>query len=233
MQPMTGECGSKTIQVCAKMVLLAAFALLTGCARATVSNKTSNATPAHGPAMVYVGKFELGAAQVKSDPGTLTGRPRLFNFRQKDPAQELERLSDLLSNEIVEDLNKSDINATRLDPAAPRPAAGWMVSGEFLEFVEGNRMQKAVLGFGAGNEDAKLYVALVDLSRPAGQNLLDFNVDSTGNKMPGGGVTAAATHSPWGMAAKFVLDRNASQKDIQRAAKQIADQIIQLAKAGK
>jgi hypothetical protein len=94
-------------------------------------------------------------------------------------------------------------------------------------------LQKAVLGFGAGNEDAKLYVSLADLSKPAGENLLDFNVDSSGNKLPGGGVTAAATHSPWGMAAKFVLDRNASEKDIQRAAQKIADQVIQLARTNK
>lgn len=213
--------------------LLVPFALLVGCAMAKVSDRVSDAPPAHGPAMVYVGKFELGAAQIKSDPGTLTGRPRLFNFRQKDPATELEKLSELLSKDIVDDLNQAGINATRLDPASPKPASGWFVTGEFLEFDEGNRMQKAVLGFGAGNEDAKLYVSLADLSRPTGENLLNFDVDSSGNKMPGGGVTAAATHSPWGMAAKFVLDRNASEKDIKRAAKQIADQIVQLAKAGK
>lgn len=233
MQPLTGGNSRKTIGVRGKMLLIAAFALIAGCASAKVSDRVSDAAPTHDPAIVYVGKFELGAAQIKSDPGTLTGRPRLFNFRQKDPAEELEKLSEQLSNELVDDLNKADISATRLDPGGPKPPSGWMVSGEFLEFDEGNRMQKAVLGFGAGNEDAKLYVSLADLSKPAGENLLNFNVDSSGNKLPGGGVTAAATHSPWGMAAKFVLDRNASEKDIKRAARQIADQIIQLAKTSK
>ena len=44
-------------------------------------------------------------------------------------------------------------------------------------------------------------------------------------------MTAVATHSPWGMAAKFVLGRNASEKDIKRAAHQIADQVAALSKS--
>ena len=135
------------------------------------------------PPMIYVEKFDLGAAQIQSDPGTLTGRPRLLNFRQKDPAQELDRLANLLSDEVMHDLNQQKINAKRFADA-DLPRAGWLVSGEFLEYDQGNRMQKAVLGFGAGNEDANLYVKVADLSRPPGENLLNFNVDSSGGKGP-------------------------------------------------
>ena len=108
--------------------------------------------------------------------------------------------------------------------------AGWLVTGDFLEYDQGNRLQKSILGFGAGNEDASLYVTVSDLSRPKGNNMLNFNVDSRGNKAPGGGVAAVATHNPYSMAARFVLDRNASEKDIKRAGRQIAQQIEDLAR---
>lgn len=199
-----------------------------GCASATVSNETHGVPTGANPGTVYVGKFDLGEGALQSDPGTLTGRPRLFSLRPQDPASEADKLSDLLSDELVKDLNDANMPAQRLAADDPQPAAGWLVSGEFLEVTQGNRLQKAVIGFGAGNSDAQLYVTVADLSRPAGEDLLNFNVDSSGNKAPGGGVGAVVTHTPWAMAGKFVLDRNASEKDVKRAARQIADEIVKL-----
>jgi len=179
--------------------------------------------------MIYVENFDLGETVVKSDPGTLTGRPRLIHFRREDPAEELHALSDLLANSLVADLNSKHLPAQRLAADAPKPLRGWLVRGAFLEVVNGNRLQKAVLGFGAGNSDAQLYVAVSDLGAPPGrQDLLDFDVTAAGNKAPGGGVVTAVTHTPYGMAAKFVLERDASEKDIERAAETLAYRLEKL-----
>jgi hypothetical protein len=206
------------------IVVLASAVL--GCGSATVSNETANDSVSGAPSMIYVHNFDLGAATVKSDPGTLTGRPRLIHFGQTDPATKLEELSDLMAKSIVEDLHRKNLPARRLANDAPRPANGWLMSGAFLEVDEGNRMQNAVLGFGAGSANADLYVVLADLARPEGkQNLLEFDVNAKGDKMPGGGAATVVTHTPWGMAAKFALERHASERDIRRAAQTIADDL--------
>jgi hypothetical protein len=214
------------------IAFLATAVAVAGCASTKVSNE-SKGDPAPGARpMIYVNNFDLGAATVKTDPGTITGRPRLIHFGESDPAKKLEELSDLLAKSLVEDLNKKHLPAQRLLADAPQPTNGWLVKGAFLEVAEGNRMQKAVVGFGAGDSDAHLYVGVNDLARPIGkQDLLDFDVNSAGNKAPGGGVGTIVTHTPYGMAAKFVLERNASESDIKRAAQRIADELEKLAKA--
>lgn len=216
--------------------LLCLALFLLGCASSKVTNETDYRAAPGAPSMIYVENFDLGETVVKSDPGTLTGRPRLINLRRGNPAEELHALSDLLANSLVEDLNGKNLRAQRLAADAPRPERGWLVRGAFLEVASGNRLQKAVLGFGAGNSDAQLYVGVTDLGAPAGkQDLLDFNVGSAGNKAPGGGIATVITHTPYGMAAKFVLERDASDKDIKRAAQTLADKLERLVQmhAGK
>ena len=203
--------------------------LLAGCASSKVTGEIDYRAASAVPSTIYVENFDLGETVVKSDPGTLTGRPRLIQFRRQNPAEELHELSDLLASSLVADLNRKNLSAQRLAADAPKPARGWLVHGAFLEVASGNRLQKAVLGFGAGNSDAQLYVGITDLGAPAGkQDVLDFNVNSAGNKAPGGGIATIVTHTPYGMAAKFVLERNASEKDIKRASQTLADRIENL-----
>jgi hypothetical protein len=203
--------------------------LLAGCASSRITDEIDHRAASGAPSMIYVENFDLGETVVKSDPGTLTGRPRLIQFRRQNPAEELHALSDLLANSLVADLHRKNLSAQRLAADAPRPTHGWLVHGAFLEVASGNRLQKAVIGFGAGNSDAQLYVGITDLGAPVGkQDMLDFNVDSAGNKAPGGGLATIITHTPYGMAAKFVLERNASEKDIKRASQTLADKIEKL-----
>ncbi|HLX27541.1 MAG TPA: DUF4410 domain-containing protein [Casimicrobiaceae bacterium] len=212
------------------LLWLALAAFVAGCATSKVTNEIDHRAASAAPSMIYVENFDLGETVVKSDPGTLTGRPRLIQFRRQNPAEELHELSDLLANSLVDDLNRKKLPAQRLVAGAPLPMHGWLVRGAFLEVASGNRLQKAVIGFGAGNSDAQLYVGVTDLGAPPGkQDLLDFNVDSAGNKAPGGGIATIVTRTPYGMAAKFVLERNASEKDIKRAAQTLADKLEKLA----
>ncbi len=201
--------------------------MIGGCASTKVSDTTVSAAPPGAPTMIYVADFDLGAATIKEDPGTLTGRHRLIHFGDRNPADELERLANLLEDTLVADLKKKDIPAERLAPGE-RPATGWIVTGQFLEVKEGNRLQKAILGFGLGTSETKLAVNVADASLPPGEDLLDFNLGSQGGKGPGGAAATVVTHTPYGMAAKFVLGGKSSDKDVKRAAGEIADQLQRL-----
>ena len=212
-----------------------------GCSHANVSNEHTAAEPvaAAPPSMIYVGAFDLGSTTVKSDPGTLTGRPRIFNFHQKDPQQELERLEQVLRDDLVRDLNAAGLPAqqyteTTDTTGAPtnRPPKGWLIRGAFMELDQGNRLQRTAIGFGAGNSDAKLYMKVIDLAHPEEKYLLESNAATTGPATIPSGATAAGTaatvivgHSPWGMVAKFAVERNASDRDIHAVAQAIADEL--------
>jgi hypothetical protein len=212
------------------LLFFAAGLALMGCAHPHVTDEGGSHEVSGAPRMIYIRNFDIGATTLKQDPGTITGRPRLLNFRDKDPATELERLSDLMANTIVDDLKKANLRATRIAETAKRPAGGWIVSGQLLEVLEGNRMQNAVIGFGAGNAETKLFVTVHEASKLPGQDVLDFNVDAKGNILPSGAGSVAVTHVPYAMAAKFVLNRDASEKEANKAAHEVADQLIKLAR---
>ena len=170
--------------------------------------------------------FDLGVAKLKSDPGlaqhVLEARPRLLMpHPSADPAERLEEISTLLSKSIVDQLNKDHFKAQRISRDAPRPTTGWMISGEVLSADEGNRMERAIIGFGAGESQAELYVAATDLTQHSGQAFVTMNVESQSGHGPG----AVVTLSPFAAAAKFALGKNASNDDIKRAGEEIAKSI--------
>jgi hypothetical protein len=222
-------CWASTLRFAVTVALCVVAAGSAGCGSATVTNESRPVTvqpviATMRPEFVYIGDFDLGAATVQADHKLhLLG----FLHKNQDPAVEVAKLQDLLSNDIVNDLNQAGMPAGRLEVTALRPTSGWLVTGEFLELKEGHRVERAVIGFGAGDSSAKLYVTLADL----GQNLLDFNANTNGEKTPGGSVMAVAEHSPWGIVAKYVIGRNASEKDMKEIAKAIADEILKFAGA--
>jgi hypothetical protein len=46
---------------------------------------------------------------------------------------------------------------------------------------------------------------------------------------PGGSVAMVAAHSPWGMVAKYALDKDATGKDLKQVAAAISNQVIKFA----
>lgn len=217
--------------IAVRSALLAAFAAagLAGCMSAKVANRTVSQAATTQPQMVYVGDFDLGAAFQSDTTQPAHHGPLHLLHHDGDPAERIAKAQRLIVSELVNRLNRAGLQATALDPAADRPASGWLVTGEFLVLNQGNRLERAAIGFGAGDSEAKLYVALADLAHPEGQNLLDFNTDSAKAKTPGGSITAIATHSPWGMVTHYALDGHATEKDIKQVAAAIADQIVQFA----
>jgi hypothetical protein len=212
-------------------VMLCAVLAAGGCGgHAKVENEKRSAdAPSSPPSMIYVRNFDLGAAKVKKDPGTISGRPALVKLGPSDAEKELIKLGDELEQSIVENLRKAKLPAQRLADDAPRPTSGWIVWGDFLEMTEGNRLERAIVGFGAGSANDKLYVSVADATQPEGKDLIDFNVTSQGSKRPGAAPGAVALHTPIGMAAAFVLGGDEGEKNLQAAAKEISAEIVKLA----
>ena len=176
---------------------------------------------------IYVSDFDLDAANVKVDSGGAVGeaRPKIIESprkrEEKDPQAQAKKLADLMSKSIVDDLRKAGYKAQRLAAGESRPSVGAWVHGVFTEVDEGNRRQRAVIGFGAGQSTMDLYVTLTDLSQPEKPLYTEGKHDDSGEK-----VGAVVTMNPYVAAAKFVMEKNAPEKTVKKTASEISADVV-------
>jgi len=177
---------------------------------------------------IYVSDFELQAEDVKGDGGLLGGGARqgvlprpLKQSRQDDPQTRARKLVTSMSSSIIADLRKAGYNALPLSVADTRPRSGEWVHGLFTEVDEGNRLHRAVIGFGSGQAKMNLFVSITDLANPE-KPLYQASQDGTSGKSPG----AIITLNPYVAAAKFVMGTNATDKMVKKTAGDISKQIV-------
>lgn len=191
---------------------------------------TADTSLVDNPMPVVVCDFHFDVAHLKTDEGMTSGREgparRLVaNVRPGEtPAEKAARLSGLFSKAIAEELATLKIPAMVQSKDSPWPATGLLVRGEFLEVDEGNRLRRAVIGFGAGATEALAQVEVFDLRHNRDKPVLVFGA-GTGSKPTPGGIVSM---NPYAMAAKYVLSRNASEKDVRKLGKQIGRDLAQL-----
>jgi hypothetical protein len=192
--------------------------------------------PTTPPEMIYVADFALDSSDIKPDQGVLGGLSppggRLlgregFLHGGHNPEMTAERLVNLLADALAQDLAGTPLPAMRWSPSQSRPHKGWLVQGQFLEVDEGNRLRRAVFGFGAGATEMHIEVTLTDLSRQNSKPFLTLGTFTGGEKSPG----AAVTLNPYVAAAKFVLAKHATERDVRQAAAQIAGEIVKYGQA--
>ncbi|MCX5707301.1 MAG: DUF4410 domain-containing protein, partial [Candidatus Omnitrophica bacterium] len=124
---------------------------------------------------------------------------------------------------LVKDLNKKGINATRLSSADTLPPEGWIIRGEFLEFQEGDQAQQAVIGLGKGSAKMQARIEVSELGKAGNTPFLIFGSNTSSALRPGAGAMAAI--NPYAAAAKFVLSKDPSDKEIKKIAAEVASNI--------
>ena len=177
--------------------------------------------------VIYVSDFELDAQDVTVDKGGVVGqnRPGLIERprkrEQQDPAAQAKKLVNVMSENLVSDLQKVGYRARRLAPGEAQPASGAWIHGVFTEVDEGSRIHRAVIGFGSGQATMNLYVTLTDLAHPD-KPLYDVSQsDASKDKMG-----AVITMNPYVAAAKFVMEKNAPEKMVKKTAGEISAQVV-------
>jgi hypothetical protein len=189
--------------------------------RAQGDSKGDRSPSASGvPEVVYVTDFDIDANDI-GQGDRLLNRPRL---RQQDQGSKASRFVELLADSLTGELQKRSVPAARFYPGQSIPNKGWLIKGEFLEVDEGNRLRRAVIGFGAGQTDMQIEVRIVDLSSGSREPFMVFGTKSATGKMPG----AIVTMNPYVAAAKFVLSKRAPERDVAKTARQIAEVLVQI-----
>jgi hypothetical protein len=227
------------------VVLLAS---LVGCGSGSPISEVSRAgigphqpklTPMHSaeeppktrPAMVYVTDFDLDFPQSSQgqEAGLLRQGP-LSRLRERlqggDPVTKAHAAVGLMATSIADDLNSDGVPARRLYPGDPKPTSGWLVRGVVTELDEGNQIRRAMVGFGAGESELQLWVGVTDLARNPDAPFYTLDATDGSGKMPG----AVVKLNPYVAAAKFVMSRHATERDVTRTASAIARAIAEEAK---
>lgn len=235
MLPRTGFAGNGAGLLCLLLAFAAVGAACQGTQSATggligtarVQRETqAGPGPSRPPRTVYVEDFSLDYQSVQADEG-LRGRvgvlERLPRLRpQADPAEQARKLVNLLSESLVADLTEVGVRAQRITPSAALPAEGWLLHGAFVEVDEGNRLRRAVIGFGSGASHMEVLVGVNDLATHPEAPFIIFGTVTDPSKLPG----AVVSMNPYMAAARFVMEKNATEKDVRHTSKEIVSEIL-------
>jgi len=217
----------KPLALCAPGLVLAALCGF-GCKSAQVVSERDYSAAASKPVTVYVSDFELGAQTIKPEEGMLAGS-RVRNLKDNlmgksdDPAARAREIVDLMANSLVKQLAKAGVPACRLRPGMPLPAQGWLVRGVFTEVAEGNRVRRALVGFGKGQTDLQLISVIDDLAQGAPRPIYQVATDASSGSAPGSAPTLVL--GPYGAAVRFVMAGSDLDKNVKQTAAKLAEQI--------
>ncbi|MGR9087274.1 MAG: DUF4410 domain-containing protein [Gammaproteobacteria bacterium] len=191
--------------------------------------------PAELPKTVYVADFSLEAQRVETDQEGqgMFRRERLAGIGQRlphplaeeDPEMQAGAIVDAMSRSLVKTLGDKGFIAQSLPGTQTAlPQEGWLLQGVFTEVDEGNRIKRAVIGFGRGATSMEVQVAVSNLASDHPKTpFIVFGTVKSPKKMP----EAAVTVNPHVAEAKFVMEKNATEMDIRMTAKKIVDVILE------
>jgi hypothetical protein len=202
----------------------------------SVTNEKQGSARISGPSKIYVQDFSLDVSDLKTDSGVggladqasgaggILGRvsQRVSRGSISGGAEaQVSQIIAAMSEDLVSEFRKRGIPAERLTQGAVgRSSIGWLVRGQFVDVDEGNRAQRAALGFGMGATQMAVKVEVMDLSaKDPEQPFLVFGTRKEAGMKPGG-------FNPYVIAAKFRMERKATVEDVQKTADEIVGEIL-------
>jgi hypothetical protein len=209
------------------------YVVVAGCLGMVSSlSAAADSAPFAAPApVVYVSDFELDVANVTPDSGPGQRLRRLRGLlpsgpgpmgQDKNPQDHAKHIVDEMADALTADLKKGGVDAHRSKPGQPLPAAGWQVRGVFLSVDDGNRLRRAMVGLGAGQNSIQVAVSCDSLGAADLQPLYETVEETSSSNKPG----AVIKLNPYVIAAKFVMAGGDEKKTIKNTAQQISDAVI-------
>ncbi len=225
---------TSSIKVLCARALLAGLCLfvlpgMAGIANAETAEGAGSKDKSAQP-VVYVADFKLeGGAGNKADQRPFQVRKRIKDkvdmvTGAESPGEKAKEIVDSLAQSIVAELEEKNVQSKRINGQPPPVPRCWVLEGEFMEYDEGDRLKRAAIGFGSGSSDMQVFIKLTEIAEGNRMVLLDTTMDGRKDRMPG----AVITMNPYVAGAKFILTKNAPDRDIKKLGSQIAGRIYDL-----
>jgi len=160
------------------------------------------------------------ATQKNTPPGSLPKKlapaPTADSQPDETPAEQADKLVNIMAGNLVTALQKAGFKVKRLRPGQALPAEGLRIRGVFAEPDEQNRVRRLLVGSDPLTPKMLLYVGVNNLSRPP-QPLYEL-ANPPSNDAKHGPVITVTSYSP---AVRFEMDRNAADDDFKKIASEI------------
>jgi hypothetical protein len=211
--------------------------LLAGCTNVKLSAVNGMATvPEVKPRIVYVADFNLDPQSINVETGVLPVSPvtsdksdeseTLFPRLAGMPVERMVRareLVNLMATSLVADLRDLGLNAYRLTANDQTAPDGWLVSGTFIQIDEGNRIRRALVGFGDGKTELQVLTSLSDLVTGAPRAFCELGISAHSSKGPG----AIILFDLYDAIGRFMLGGLDLDKNVMESAGRIAKEIAE------
>jgi hypothetical protein len=179
--------------------LVALMALVVGawgCAQTVVKPQYEQplAGPVLRPGRVYVYDFSVSAADVTENQGFFAAvRNSLSDSTENERELTIAReVQTRMTEELVAGIRDLGLPAQRAPRGTSLPPDVIAVAGLFLNVDEGNRLQRTVLGLGAGQSTVDTKVEVYAPGSSGLTKLLEFTTHADSGKSPGALITGGA-----------------------------------------
>lgn len=216
-------------------LLMIGCLLLAGCANVKLTGLRELATvPEVTPRIIYVADFSLDPQSIRVETGVLPLSPvsseksdeseTLFPRLAGMPVERAVRareLVNLMATSLVEDLRNLGFNAYRLSTNGQAAADGWLVRGTFIRIDEGNRIRRALVGFGDGKTELEVLSSLSDLANGAPRPFCELGMNARSSR----GAGAIISFDPYDALGRFMICGLDLDKNVMESAGRIAREI--------
>ncbi|MBV8772509.1 MAG: DUF4410 domain-containing protein [Deltaproteobacteria bacterium] len=205
---------------------------MVGCANVKVTGRRELApVPEVTPSIIYVADFSLDPKTMTPETGLLpllpvtspksdesdTLFPRLVGVPVEHSVRARE-LVQLMTDSIVEDLRTLGLNASRLTATGQALAEGWLVRGTFIHTDEGNRLKRALVGFGDGKTELQMLISLDELGAGTPRPFCEVGTTARSSSGPG----ALISIDPYDALGRFMIGGLDLDKNVMETARRIA-----------
>jgi hypothetical protein len=213
------------------LVAGAAVAVLAGCARVSTEHMDVRATGLPRPRMIVVHDFAVSPGAVALD--TAIGA-RIMQVVEGSPQEQQAKIGGevarIVTENLVKEINKLGLPAVAASAATPVAGPSLAVEGQFLTVNQGNRLRRAVIGFGAGESEVRTLVQIYETTHEGHRLVEDFYTTVKSSRKPGmgpmAGVGAAAGRAATSAAVSAGVGlATAHSQTVEGDAKHTADEI--------
>jgi Domain of unknown function (DUF4410) len=218
-------------------LLMTAALLIAACSNVKVTRlPDGNAVPESTPKVIYVVDFHLDPESIGLETGILplspmsseksdesaTLLPRMLGMPVQRTVRARE-LVNLMATTLVEDLRDLGFNAYRVNHGERVLSAGWLVSGSFIWVNQGNRLRRALIGFGEGGTELEVATSLSDLAKGVPRQFCSVSIAAHSSRKAG----ALISFDPLTAPGRFMLCGLDLDKNVMESADSIAREIAQ------